>query len=536
MRMEARRSESRRSESRRSEVRRSEVRRSEAREATRGRSAPAVRRAVAVAASLALAVVAAVPAVASVHDDPAFSQQWALSLIGAPESWERATGASTTIAIVDTGADLDHEDLASKIVDDVSCIGSEGDPQQCGGSGQDDHGHGSHVAGIAAAATGNGLGVAGTAPDAGILVVRVLEDDGTGQASGTVGDVRAGIRWAVDHGADVVNLSLGENVLLRQILGTGLEEAIRYAWDEGVVPVIATGNTDTLFGGSGYGDLPAVVVTATNRDDQQASYATDVGDARWGMAAPGGEPASGDDAWQEAVLSTYWEDDDDQDDDDQDGDDQDDYASAAGTSMAAPHVSGAAVTLRAAGLSPADTVQRLLDTAVDVGPAGDDSQTGAGRLDLAAATAGLSDGDGGGGNGGTGGGTSSSTTAPPQGSSSTTAPPPPPGGETVSPGGGSGEGSEGGGDPGGDGAQPGSASSVPGGGEDGADGGDAGDRRDRSDDVALDRGGDASGPGGDGSGEISAGWTLATLGALVALAGAGVGGRAVTRRRRSPLP
>ncbi len=521
-------------EARRSEVRRSEVRRSSVRETTCGRAAPAVRRAVAVAASLALAVVAAVPAVASVHDDPRFSQQWALSLIGAPESWEGATGASTTIAIVDTGADLDHEDLASKIVDDVSCIGSEGDPQQCGGSGQDDHGHGSHVAGIAAAATGNGLGVAGTAPDAGILVVRVLEDDGTGQASGTVGDVRAGIRWAVDHGADVVNLSLGENVLLRQILGTGLEEAIRYAWDEGVVPVIATGNTDTLFGGSGYGDLPAVVVTATNRDDQQASYATDVGDAQWGMAAPGGEPASGDDAWQEAILSTYWEDD----------DDQDDYASAAGTSMAAPHVSGAAATLRAAGLSPADTVQRLLDTAVDVGPAGDDSQTGAGRLDLAAATAGLSDGGGGdggdgggdGGNGGTGGGTSSSTTAPRQGSPSTTASPPPPGGETVSPGGASGEGSDGGGDPGGDGTQPGSASSVPGADEDGADGGDAGDRRDRSDDVALDRGGDASGPGGDGSGEISAGWTLATLGALVVLAGAGAGGRAVTRRRRSPRP
>lgn len=330
---------------------------------------------------------------AAVPNDPGYDRQWALPAVGAAEAWDRGTGDGIRIAVVDTGVDLGHEDLAGKTTAHVSCIGARGDPTQCTGSGQDDHGHGTHVAGIAAAATFNGRGVAGVAPNARIMAVRVLQRDDTGQASGRASDVRAGIVWAVDHGAHVVNLSLSEEVIIREILGSSLAEAVRYAWDRGVVTVVAAGNSQSLFG-SGYGNLPAVVVTATNRGDTQASYATDVGDARWGMAAPGGEG----DGVETAILSTWWEKDVDH-----------TYAAAAGTSMAAPHVAGAAAVLRSLGLSPQATVNRLLDTASDIAPAGHDSRTGAGLLDVAAATAGHGSGS-----------------EPPPAAPATTTPPPPP--------------------------------------------------------------------------------------------------------------
>ena len=199
-------------------------------------------------------------ATTSVHaagDDPRAPEQWGLQTIGAPAAWARATGAGRTIAVVDTGIDLAHEDLSDRVVAHVSCIGADDDPSQCGGSGQDDHGHGSHVAGIAAAATGNGVGVAGTAPGAALMAVKVLQPDATGGATGDLGDVRAGIRWAVGHGADVINLSLGENVAFRNLLGSGLEGVVAEAWAQGVIVVIAAGNLPLLFP-AGYGGLSLI--------------------------------------------------------------------------------------------------------------------------------------------------------------------------------------------------------------------------------------------------------------------------------------
>src|SRR5687768_118519 len=89
--------------------------------------------------------------------DPAFHLQWNLEMIGAPAAWQVATGSASTIAIVDTGVDLQHEDLRNKIVGNVTCIGSLGIPTNCQAGGQDDYGHGTHVAGIAAASTDNGI-------------------------------------------------------------------------------------------------------------------------------------------------------------------------------------------------------------------------------------------------------------------------------------------------------------------------------------------------------------------------------------------
>ena len=113
-------------------------------------------RSLAGAVSLLLAL-AVLPAFAS--DDASFRHQWSLSRIGAPDAWPVTTGAGVRIGIVDTGIDLDHEELTGKVVAHTSCLGSDGDPSRCSGSGQDEQGHGTHVAGIAAARKDNGKGI-----------------------------------------------------------------------------------------------------------------------------------------------------------------------------------------------------------------------------------------------------------------------------------------------------------------------------------------------------------------------------------------
>ncbi len=150
-------------------------------------------------------------------DDPALVKgtQWNLTAIGAPTAWRWGTGQGITIAIVDSGIDLRHRDLAAHVIGSTDCVGAEGDPRACHGLGTDDNGHGSHVAGIAAAVTDNGRGLAGVAPDARrcwpmrVLSYYVLHRNAACAATGTALDVAAGVRWATDHGANVINLSIG---------------------------------------------------------------------------------------------------------------------------------------------------------------------------------------------------------------------------------------------------------------------------------------------------------------------------------------
>src|SRR5437868_4855227 len=101
---------------------------------------------------------------ARADDDGEVRSQWALTQVGAPQAWALTTGAGLRIGVVDTGVDIGHEDLAGKVVASTNCIGAAGVPARCSGTGQDDNGHGTHVAGIAAAVRGNGLGIAGIAP------------------------------------------------------------------------------------------------------------------------------------------------------------------------------------------------------------------------------------------------------------------------------------------------------------------------------------------------------------------------------------
>jgi subtilisin family serine protease len=356
-----------------------------------GETAVTMRRFVLFVAAL---LIAALAAPAGAVNDPLFAQQWGLAKIGAPQAWLTGTGAGTVIGIVDTGIDLGHEDLQGKVALGTSCVGANGDTAKCRGSAQDDNGHGTHVAGIASAVTGNGRGVGGVAPDARLLVARVLVGDDQGRASGTGPDISAGIDWVVAHGATVVNLSLGSNLPATSITGSPLQGAIEAAWSKGVIVVVAAGNDNNtgLLGSaipSEYRDLHAIVVTATDRNDRVPSYANADGvlveSARWGMAAPGGAGDSTEQSgcvWREDILSTLgyvgnpWP---------PSQGTLHGYGCESGTSMASPHVAGAAAILRGLGLTPQQTVDRLLATAKDIG----DPAAGRGRLDLAAAVAGL---------------------------------------------------------------------------------------------------------------------------------------------------
>lgn len=309
-----------------------------------------------------LLTVVAAPARGATDPNDLRSQQWALDKIGAPAAWSIADGSGVIVAVVDTGADYTHDDLKGRLLPGRDFVDNDDDAQ-------DANGHGTHVSGIIAALHGNG-GTDGVAPGVKILPVRVLDENG----NGTDRDVAAGIQWAVDHGAKVINLSLGDAT--DTVFGPALADAVNQAWKAGVICVVAAGNEFVT--SSAFTDEPAVVVTATNRNDGSPTYASGVGNAKWGIAAPGGEiPTPVNE--QDAIISTYWV-----------QGQKDQYAYLAGTSQAAPQVSGALALLLSTGkFTPAQAVQRLLDTAKDIGDPGRDSLYGYGRLDIAAAMKGV---------------------------------------------------------------------------------------------------------------------------------------------------
>ncbi|MDP2726780.1 MAG: S8 family serine peptidase, partial [Dehalococcoidia bacterium] len=168
-------------------------------------------------------------------NDPYFSfYQWNLRIIRSEAAWDIEVGKNNvTIAVLDTGVDLTHPDLASKVLPGLNMLDQSAPPQ-------DDNGHGSHVAGIAAAASNNGTGIAGVSWGARILPVKVLDSFGMG----TVEELARGIIWAADQGARVMNISSGTLSSSQT-----LEEAVNYAHDtKGSLIAAAVGN-DGGFGG-----------------------------------------------------------------------------------------------------------------------------------------------------------------------------------------------------------------------------------------------------------------------------------------------
>ena len=285
-----------------------------------------------------------------VPDDPLYEHQWNLRAIGMEEVWASgARGQGVTVAVIDTGVSK-VEDLGdTKILPGKSFVLTER-------TAEDGNGHGTHVAGTIAQSTDNGVGVAGIAPEASILPVKVLSKRGFGSSPA----IAAGIDWAVDNGADVINMSLGGGY------SKVVDVAVQKARAKGVVVVAAVGNSGRK-GVSYPGGLEAAIgVSATGPDGTLAPYSS------WGkgtdISAPGGDKRTE----HGGILQ-----------DTVDGKGGHHYAEYQGTSMATPHVAGAAAVLLSSGALDADAVeQALMKTAKGDGW---DEKYGNGRLDLAAA-------------------------------------------------------------------------------------------------------------------------------------------------------
>ncbi len=285
-------------------------------------------------------------------NDPFYASQWALARLGAEQAWEISSDASNPIiiAIVDTGVDLDHPDLAGKIVPGYNFVDNNNNPM-------DNNGHGTHVAGIAAAVANNGVGISGVSWSSKIMPIKALDDKGAGNDY----LVAQGITWAVDNGANIVNLSFGGIQY-----STVLKDAVDYAAQKGVVVIAAAGNE------AGNGNpvfYPAaldnvVAVGATDSFDKHAAF------SNYGsyidISAPG-----------VSVLSTIWD---------------NRYGYMSGTSMAAPFVSGAASLILSLNprMSRDQVEERIKQSADDLGEIGRDDKYGYGQVNLARAISNLS--------------------------------------------------------------------------------------------------------------------------------------------------
>lgn len=295
------------------------------------------------AAATTPAATSAVPAASvATWNDPLRPQKWGLTKLRA-EAFRAAEHASTVVAVVDSGVQGNHPDLVGRVRTGTDFVTS-------GGNGwADGYGHGTHVAGIIAASANNGVGVAGLAPDASILPIRVLDNSGAGWAS----DMSRGVIWAADHGASVINLSVGGPA------NDVMKSAVDYAIAKGVTVVAAAGNSreqgSPASYPAAYGNVLAVA--ATDSADRVAAFSNS--NSYVNIAAPG-----------VAIASTY-------------PTAKGSYVSMSGTSMATPFVAAAAASLKAAkpSLTAAQVMALLQSTAVDKGTAGRDNDYGAGLVD-----------------------------------------------------------------------------------------------------------------------------------------------------------
>ena len=252
------------------------------------------------------------------------------------------TGAGAHVAVIDTGIDPNHEDLAANVGEGEAFVSCRG---RCAADWDDDQGHGTHCAGTVGAVD-NDLGVIGVSPDVTLHAAKVLDNSGSGSWS----DVAAGIEWTADQGYEVGSLSLGGSS------GSGVvKDAVVYATDKGTLLVAAAGNsgpcTDCVGYPAAYDEV--IAVSATDSNDDLASFSSTGPEVE--IAAPGVD-----------VLSTL------------PGDDYDYYS---GTSMACPHVAGGAAHLMANGESNTQARQSLQDGADDIGLGS--NEQGAGRLNVA---------------------------------------------------------------------------------------------------------------------------------------------------------
>ncbi len=281
-------------------------------------------------------------------NDPIVKQQWALGAIRAYEAWDITTGSDLTIAILDTGVSRSHPDLGGKLLPGYNFAYNNGDTS-------DDQGHGTYTAGVAAASSNNGQGIAGVCWGCKILPVKVLNSDGQGSDA----EIAAGIRWAADQGARIISMSLGGNEVTEV-----LHDAVIYAHQKGALLIAASGNEQSAGNKPSYPAAYPEVLAVAATDGTSVTGFSNTGDYV-DIAAPG-----------VGVWSTVWS---------RSGGDS--YEAANGTSAAAPYVSGAAalvLTLRPE-LTNDQVAALLVATAADRGAPGRDSEFGGGLLDVAKA-------------------------------------------------------------------------------------------------------------------------------------------------------
>jgi subtilisin family serine protease len=329
----------------------------------------------------ALALVVPVPALAATSSPSdwffVYQEQWgltgAVASINAPAAWCASTGAGVTIADVDSGANMENVDLQGKLIAGAAFLNGDGSQSSATGDAaavEDDNGHGSETAGIMGALTDNKNGIASVAPDAKVLVVKVLKQDpNTGNATGSDSDVAAGIRYAADYpGVKVINLSIGPEVplVLQATGGSSIPGAIQYAYGKGVAVAVAAGNNSSPAGNEYQVGNTALVVGALGPAGEVAYYSNTsrlgASASKVQLYAPGGDDLNstqpaGPDGVGPYIVSTYLR--------VGTGPDSENAYSLSneGTSFAAPHVAGTLALLMAKGMDNQTAMQRLVSSA-----------------------------------------------------------------------------------------------------------------------------------------------------------------------------
>lgn len=291
----------------------------------------------------------------NVPNDPYFQDQWSIINGNVQGAWDMgATGKGITIAVVDTGVALQHPDLKDNLVPGYNAITKSEAP----GANQDNNGHGTHVSGIAAAER-NSVGIVGVAYQAKIMPIKAIDSVGEGYDDA----IADGIVWAADHGAQIINLSIGSPN--GSVSSDILRKAVAYAYKKGCLLIAAAGNYDPQTEGNPGVSYPAsdpdvLAITATDTANKVADYS--VTGPEVDLAAPGDAIAS--DWWSKTKGASY--------------------ADASGTSMAAPFVSGEAALIWSQHPDwSRDQVIQVLEAGVkDLGTPGRDNAYGYGLVDV----------------------------------------------------------------------------------------------------------------------------------------------------------